>query len=155
MIECKLNYPIKFITTLSFILIFNSGNSAQIFFPNAVIKVKYFEMLDTNKNIISASPVGGENAITMEMIYPELAKRAEIEGTVLIEFEIDNEGTSKNIRLLKDIGGGCGEQVINAISKTKFYPGKLFNKNIESRYRIAVQFEIIPISKEEEIKLKQ
>ena len=72
-----------------------------------------------------------------------MAIRAEIQGIVLIEFEIDENGTSKNIRVIKDIGGECAEQAVYAISKTKFIPANILNKNIESRYRIAVRFILV------------
>jgi len=124
-------------------------------FPKFEISVTKFELIDPNNHIILAKPVGEEKAITMKIVYPELAKRAEIEGNVFVEFKVDENENTSELKIIKDIGGGCGDQVINAISKTKFYPGRLLDKNIESRYRIAIQFKIIPINEEEELKLRQ
>ena len=148
----SVNFPIisqypRFPTKYKFIHIRN--------FPKTKAFITTFELIDSNKQIISSAPVGGDKAITMKIVYPELAKRAEIEGIVWSEFAVDKNGNANDIKILKDIGGGCGEQVINAILKTKFYPGRLLNENIESRYRVAIQFKIIPISKEKEKELRQ
>ncbi len=147
MIRNKFNHIIVFFTTVTLILIFNSENIAQIFIPKAIIEVKSFELLDTNEQIVPAKLVGGENAILIKIVYPELAKRADIQGNVWCEFKIDENGKTENIKLLKDIGGGCGEQVLNAISKSIFIPGKLNGKNTNTKYRIVFHFEMVPINK--------
>ena len=118
-------------------------------FPKTETYIINFELLDSNNQIIPASPIGGEGAITMKIVYPELAKRAGIEGNVWCEFQVDENGNPNDIRILKDIGGGCGEQVVIAITNSKFIPGKLLNKNINSNYRIAIQFKIFPLIKED------
>lgn len=118
------------------------------YFPEAKIEVKSFEILDSNDNIIPAIIIGGERAIVEKINYPEIAKRADIEGIVYLEFEIDENGFANNITITKDIGGLCGEETINAITKTKFIPAKLNNIPIDTRYRVAIQFRISPITKE-------
>ena len=50
------------------------ASNAQIIFPNAVIKIINFELVDSNKNIIPATPIAGENGILVKLIYPEIAK---------------------------------------------------------------------------------
>jgi len=80
-------------------------------------------------------------------VCPELVKRAEIEGIVYLEFEVDKNGVVNNITITKNIGGLCGEESINAITKTKFIPAKLNNIPIDTRYRMTIQFQIIPITK--------
>ena len=115
--------------------------------PKFEISVVAFELLDTNKQIVPAKPIAGENALALKIVYPELAKRAEIEGNVLCEFKVDENGNSDNVKILKDIGGGCGEQVYNAILKSKFIPGMLGKNKFVSNYRIVIQFKIIPVNK--------
>ena len=146
MIENKLNNTILLFTTISSLLIFNVASKAQIIFPNAVIKIIYFELADSNKNIIPATPIAGENGILAKLIYPEIAKRAGLEGIVHIEFEVDENGVTKNILILKDIGGQCGEEAVKSLALTKFIPAKLNKKNIETKYRIAFKFQMVPIN---------
>ena len=109
MLDYNLKYLVVLFTVISFFQIFNSEINAQIIPPKAEIEITYFELVDTNKNIIPALPIGGENEILKNLIYPEIAKGAGIEGFVLIEFDVTDEGFSKNTSTLKDIGGQCGE----------------------------------------------
>ena len=117
--------------------------------PKFEISVINFEILDINKKIISAKPIGGKDAITVKIVYPELAKRARIEGNVICEFKVDKNGNAMDIKILKDIGGGCGEGVLDSILKSKFIPGMKLKNKIESKYRIAIQFKILPVNNEE------
>ena len=117
--------------------------------PKFEISVINFEILDTNKQIISAKPIGGKDAITVKIVYPELAKRARIEGNVICEFKVDKNGNAMDIKILKDIGGGCGDGVLDSILKSKFIPGMKLKNKIESKYRIAIQFKILPVNNEE------
>ena len=125
MLDLNLKYLIILFIFTSFFQIFNSEINAQIIFPKAEIEITYFELVDTNKNIIPAVLIGGKNEILKNLIYPEIAKRAGIEGLVCIEFDVTKDGLIKNVLIIKDIGGQCGEQAIKSVSQTKFIPGKL------------------------------
>lgn len=52
--------------------------------------------------------------------YPEMAQRAEIEGSVLVEFEINFEGIAENGIVKKGIGGGSDESSLNAVYKYSY-----------------------------------
>lgn len=62
-----------------------------------------------------AQPRGGINTfqkyLAKNTSYPEEAKDAGIQGRVVYEFIIGTDGKIRNIRILKDIGGGCGDAV--------------------------------------------
>jgi len=49
--------------------------------------------------------------------YPEVARKARIEGTVLVEAIIDQAGNVVGARVLNDIGMGCGQAALDAIRK--------------------------------------
>ena len=46
------------------------------------------------------------------IIYPQAAKEAYIEGAVYVRFIVDEMGKVRQPKLLKDIGGGCGEAAL-------------------------------------------
>jgi len=48
--------------------------------------------------------------------YPEMAKENDIEGTCLITFLVNKEGKLSDIRLVKDIGAGCGEEALRIVN---------------------------------------
>lgn len=49
------------------------------------------------------------------IIYPQEAKDANIEGAVYVRFIVDEMGYVQQAKLLKDIGGGCGEAALTML----------------------------------------
>lgn len=54
-----------------------------------------------------------------ELRYPALARENGIQGTVEVSVTITKDGYIKDIRLIKDIGGGCGKAVVSYFEKMK------------------------------------
>ena len=87
-------------------------------------------------------PIGGIAAIQRNIKYPEIAKRAGIEGKVYILAYIDENGDVTKTTVLKGIGGGCDEAAINAIKKVKFIPGRQGGKPVKVQVSIPVIFKL-------------
>jgi len=91
--------------------------------------------------------------------YPAAAKKARIEGMNLLRFKVMQDGSLDDIRLLKDIGHGCGEEAKRVIEKMnsdniRWIPGKKDGKNVAIEFTIPVKFELTddaPKSEEEEV----
>jgi TonB family protein len=72
-------------------------------------------------HIVEAMPEfpGGQEAmlkfIAEHLVYPKEALEGNIEGTVVVEFIVERDGSLSHLRILKDIGGGCGEAALDAI----------------------------------------
>jgi len=47
--------------------------------------------------------------------YPELARKNNIEGVVVVQFIIDKTGSIKDIQLVRDIGGECGTEALKIV----------------------------------------
>ncbi len=87
-------------------------------------------------------PVGGIAAIQAAVVYPEIAKRAGVEGTVYIEAYVDESGNVTRTAVVKGIGAGCDEAAQAAVSKTKFKPGKQRGKPVKVRMSIPIRFRL-------------
>ena len=71
---------------------------------------------------------GGESAkkafITNNLRYPVIAKENGIQGTAVVQFVIELDGSITNIRLVKDLGNGCGQEALRLVQKMpKWKPG--------------------------------
>ncbi|RYY06145.1 MAG: energy transducer TonB [Sphingobacteriaceae bacterium] len=64
--------------------------------------------------------------------YPEKAIINNIEGDVKIAFIVNEEGLLTNFKVLRGIGYGCEEQVINAIKKSPKWRPAIFMGNASS-----------------------
>jgi hypothetical protein len=52
-----------------------------------------------------------------KMIYPAKARREKIQGEVLIGFSLDDHNDIQNIKIIKDIGGNCGDSASKFVEK--------------------------------------
>jgi len=87
-------------------------------------------------------PIGGIKAIQEKIVYPEIAKRAGVEGKVYILAFVDESGNVTKANILKGIGAGCDEAALNAVLKTKFKPGKQRGKPVNVQVSIPVIFKL-------------
>lgn len=87
-------------------------------------------------------PIGGMAAIQANVIYPEIARRAGIQGTVYVEVFIDENGDVVKAIVKKGIGAGCDESAIAAVEKTKFRPGTQRGKPVKVRLAVPIRFRL-------------
>jgi protein TonB len=87
-------------------------------------------------------PVGGIKGIQEKIVYPEIAKRAGVEGKVYVLAFVDETGTVTKAQVLKGIGAGCDEAALDAVQKTKFKPGKQRGKPVKVQVSIPIIFKL-------------
>ncbi|HWP82833.1 MAG TPA: energy transducer TonB [Bacteroidota bacterium] len=87
-------------------------------------------------------PIGGIGAIQALVVYPEIAKRAGVEGTVYVEAFVDENGNVTRTNVVKGIGAGCDEAAMAAVQKVKFKPGKQRGKPVKVRMSIPIRFRL-------------
>ena len=77
--------------------------------------------------------------------YPSLARRNGVKGVVVVRFVIDENGYIQNPHILRDIGAGCGEavlEVIKSLKTTQWIPGKQFGKSVKVRFNLPIRFRL-------------
>lgn len=88
------------------------------------------------------SPIGGIKAIQNSIVYPELAKRAGIEGRVYVKAYIDSTGVVVKTELIRGIGGGCDEVAMDAVKKVRFTPGRQRGKPMNVQVTVPILFKL-------------
>ena len=57
--------------------------------------------------------------------YPDAARESGIQGQVIIEFVVNEDGSVANARVARSIGGGCDEEALHIVSAMpKWKPGR-------------------------------
>ena len=75
--------------------------------------------------------------------YPQLARDNNITGRVYVTFVVEKDGSIANPRVLKDIGGGCGQEAIRVVkSMPKWTPGKQRGKAVRVQFNLPVNFNL-------------
>ena len=79
--------------------------------------------------------------ITDNLKYPQLALENGIEGRVYINFTVEKDGTISDVRVLRDIGGGCGQEAKRVVEMMpKWNPGKQSGKLVRTSFNLPVNF---------------
>lgn len=75
--------------------------------------------------------------------YPQLAKENNITGRVFVTFVVEKDGSVANVRVLRDIGGGCGAEAVRVVkSMPKWKPGKQRGKAVRTQFNLPVSFNL-------------
>ena len=89
------------------------------------------------------SPIGGFAAIQRWVYYPEIARKAGVEGRVYVNVLVDENGDVADTKILKSLGNnGCDESAIYAIKKVKWNPAKQRSKPVSVWVGIPVVFAL-------------
>ena len=88
---------------------------------------------------------GGEDSlyayIARNIVYPEAAKKEKIEGRVFVTFIVEKDGQVSSAKILRDIGGGCGEEAIRVVkSMPKWKPGTQRGNPVRFQFNLPVSF---------------
>ncbi len=87
-------------------------------------------------------PIGGIEAIQKKIVYPEIAKRAGVQGRVYIKAFVNENGDVVKAEVIKGIGAGCDEAAVKAVTETKFKPGRQRGKPVKVQVSIPVVFKL-------------
>jgi protein TonB len=74
--------------------------------------------------------------------YTEMARRAGMQGTVIVEAVIDERGNATNVRVLRGLPMGLDRAAMEAIQQTQFKPAMIGSRPVKVYYTLTVTFTI-------------
>jgi len=74
--------------------------------------------------------------------YTEIARRAGVQGTVIVEAIIDEQGNVDNVRVLRSLPLGLDREAVAAVQQWKFTPARMANKPVKVYFVLTVNFGI-------------
>ncbi len=92
--------------------------------------------------------VGGETGVPPKLIvrvppeYPEVARRARIQGVVILEAEIDRFGRVTSTRVIKGLPMGLSEAAQAAVGQWQFAPAEREGRWVASLHTVTVNFRL-------------
>lgn len=78
----------------------------------------------------------------VQPIYPEIARKAGIEGMVILKIQIDETGKVVDAKVLQSLGAGCDEAAIAAAMRCKFKPAMQRDKPVKVWMSYPVRFRL-------------
>lgn len=74
--------------------------------------------------------------------YTEIARKARIQGIVIVQAIIDKQGNVTNVKVLKGLPMGLDQAAADAVRKWKFKPATLNGKPVAVYYNLTVNFTL-------------
>jgi TonB family protein len=79
----------------------------------------------------------------IEPEYSDEARRAKVQGTVLLYIEVDQDGKPGNVHVRQGLGLGLDEKAIDAVMRWKFRPGKNNGRAVTTSALVEVNFRLL------------
>jgi len=74
--------------------------------------------------------------------YTEDARRAGIEGEVVLEIVVRRDGSVSDVKLLKGLGAGLNDRAIAAVRQWRFSPATRLGQSVDVIVEVAVEFKL-------------
>jgi len=88
--------------------------------------------------------------------YPAEAKKNGIEGVVYVSFVVYEDGTIREAKVLRGIGGGCDAEALRVIRlMPNWEPGTQRGKAVRVHYNLPIRFTLTGKSKKDKKKKKK
>lgn len=95
--------------------------------------------------VYAAVPAGGTQPEELDRViprYPPVARRAGIQGPVVVRGIVRRDGTIDNVEVIKDLPYGLGEAAADAVSRWRFRPATYHGEAIDVYYTVTVNFRL-------------
>ena len=127
----------------------NTGN-AEVVIPKVEVVEEVVEEEEQTIFIVveeSASFPGGiqemMNFIKNNLKYPQQARETGTQGKVFVSFVVEKDGSLTDVKVLRDIGSGCGEEAVRVVkSMPKWKPAKQRGKPVRMQFNLPVAFTL-------------
>lgn len=86
--------------------------------------------------------VGGMKALQASITYPEMAKEAGIEGRVIVQFVVDEDGTVTNPKVARGAHKLLNEAALSAVKEQTFKPGTTDGRPVPVQMSLPVTFRL-------------
>lgn len=86
--------------------------------------------------------IGGLGELQKKIKYPEMARRAGIEGRVYVQFIVNEQGNVENAQVIRGIGGGADEEALRVVKDAKFKPGMQRGRPVRVQYSLPIFFRL-------------
>lgn len=130
---------------------FENTTNGDVFIPKVeVAQTQEVETEETQIFTVVESPAaypGGVNALNQYLAnnikYPQQARETGTQGKVYLTFVVERDGSITDIKILRDIGSGCGDEAIRVVkAMPKWQPAKQRGKAVRMQFNLPVNFTL-------------
>lgn len=75
-------------------------------------------------------------------VYPEIARKARIEGVVILEITVSKQGKVRDVKVLRGLAMGLTEAAVEAVKQWEYEPSTLNGRPVEVLVTVTVRFNL-------------
>ncbi|MEM9822138.1 MAG: TonB family protein [Bacteroidota bacterium] len=121
-----------------------SGAQGEVF--QVVEKMPKFPGCEPNEGEIDYKKCADQKMLEFvyqNIKYPKKARENGIEGIVVVRFIVDTEGNVVKPEIVRSIGGGCDEAVLDIVKQMpKWIPGEQNGEKVDVYFNLPVRFKL-------------
>jgi protein TonB len=84
--------------------------------------------------------IGGLASI--QPTYPEMERRAGIEGRVFLQFVVNEDGSVTEVTVTRGVSPGLDRAAVEAVQRARFRPGMQRGRAVRVRFSLPVNFRL-------------
>ena len=101
----------------------------------------------TEDSVHQCAEKGLLRLVSRNMVYPDSAREAGIQGTVVVSFVIEKDGDMSRFEIVKDIDGGCGHEALRVLRALREHglrwaPAFVGGQPVRMRYTLPLRFKL-------------
>jgi len=130
--------------------LFNSEISQKKFVNNNQNSLSKKSSNAKSKNFVEKNNVQSEPIFDAQYLnnpaplYPKVARDRGIEGKILLEVVVKEDGSALNVKLISSSGSSLlDESALEAVKNWQFIPAKKFGKFVQAKVIVPIEFKII------------
>lgn len=119
------------------------------FTPTEAVSENIEKNTETVFTVVEESAMfpGGQDELikylALNIKYPKQARVRGVEGLVSVSFVVEKDGSLTDIKLLRDIGSGCGQEALRVVKEMpKWKPAKLKGEIVRMQFNLPVKFTL-------------
>lgn len=79
--------------------------------------------------------------LSKNVTYPQEARETGTQGIVYVTFVVEKDGSISDIKILQDIGAGCGEEAVRVVkAMPKWIPAKHKGEKVRMQFNLPIKF---------------
>jgi len=99
------------------------------------------------KNIDKCATTALLKFLASKLNYPVMARENGVQGTVVVRFIVEKDGSLTEMEIVRDPGAGLGREALRVVKlmnemKAKWTPGKQNARPVRVRFNLPVKFHL-------------
>ena len=102
-----------------------------------------FQLVEEKPSFMGGGPNAFTKWVNEHLEYPEIAKENGLQGRVMLQFTVGNDGKVSNVKVLRGVDESLDKEAVRVVSSSpKWKPGKQRDRAVKVTYTFPVIFQL-------------